>query len=181
MSEHTNAPPGTSSSSLPPPYRRVLATPRFLPAALDDPFTLPPLFQAPTRLTLATMYSAVTFLLNHMGAIALSLLSIYFVIHAGYQLFFSPLSNIPGPRLAAISDLWLTTHVLRLQQCKIIHQLFEIYGPVVRVGPNKVVFKDLTTSKSVYAVHRFDKSPYYKSLLTYECSLFPTTNSPLTS
>lgn len=113
------------------------------------------------------MHFALTFLLNHLGAVTLSLSTLYFVVHAGYQLFFSPLSNIPGPWYAAISDFWLTTHTLRLQQCKTIHHLFDIYGPIVRVGPHKIVFKDLSTSKNVYTVHRFDKSPYYKSLLTY--------------
>ncbi|KAF8334820.1 cytochrome P450 [Amanita rubescens] len=90
----------------------------------------------------------------------------YFSIRIVYNLFWSPLSAIPGPWYAAISDFWLTAHVLRLEQCKTIQHLFEIYGPVVRVGPNKVVFRDVTTMRSVYSVHKFDKSPYYKSLLT---------------
>lgn len=54
------------------------------------------------------------------------------------------------------------------KQCKTIHTLFEVYGPVVRVGPNKVVFNDLSTTKNVYSVLKFDKSTYYKSLLTNE-------------
>ncbi|KAF8646155.1 hypothetical protein AX16_007380 [Volvariella volvacea WC 439] len=90
----------------------------------------------------------------------------YILIHVIYHLFLSPLSAIPGPWYAAISNLWLTSHVLRLKQCKMIHKLFEAYGPVVRVGPNKVVFRDLSTSRSVYSVHKFDKSSFYKSLLT---------------
>ena len=46
------------------------------------------------------------------------------------------------------------------------HRLFEEYGPVVRVGPNKVIFKDITSIRSVYSIHKFDKSKFYKSLLT---------------
>ncbi|THH19482.1 hypothetical protein EW146_g1686 [Bondarzewia mesenterica] len=103
---------------------------------------------------------------NHLGVTFLSLISLYFVFNAIYQLVFSPLSAVPGPWHAAVSDFWLTTHVLRLQQCKTIHSLFDKYGPVVRVGPNKVVFNDLLTTKSVYTIHKFDKSTYYKSLLT---------------
>ncbi|TBU45170.1 cytochrome P450 [Dichomitus squalens] len=83
-----------------------------------------------------------------------------------YNLFLSPLAAIPGPWYAAVSDFWLTTHVARLQQCMTIQALFERYGAVVRVGPNKVVFCDLTTMRSVYCVHKFDKSPFYKALLT---------------
>ena len=98
--------------------------------------------------------------------VAFAALIILFLARAIYLLFFSPLSAIPGPWYAAVSDFWILTHVLRLQQCKTVHELFEIYGPVVRIGPNRVVFKDLSTTKSVYSVHKFDKSVYYKSLLT---------------
>lgn len=110
-------------------------------------------------LPLSTVY-------DHLGVILFSTIILYLVFNAVYRLVFSPLSAIPGPWYAAVSDFWLTTHVLRLQQCKVIHDLFDKYGPVVRVGPNKIVFNDLLTTKSVYAVHKFDKSTYYKSLLT---------------
>ncbi|KAI9513228.1 cytochrome P450 [Russula earlei] len=106
------------------------------------------------------------FILDHTLAISGAFVALYFILCALYQLCFSPLCDIPGPWYAAISDLWLTTHVLRLQQCRTIDILFKRYGPVVRVGPNKVVFNDLSTTKNVYSVLKFDKSTYYKSLLT---------------
>ncbi|KAF9004238.1 cytochrome P450 [Cyathus striatus] len=90
----------------------------------------------------------------------------YFLIRCVYNLFLSPLSSIPGPWYAAISDLWISVHVLRLRQCKVIDQLFQEYGPVVRVGPKKVVFRDCTAMRDVYTVYKFDKSSYYQSLLT---------------
>ena len=107
------------------------------------------------------------FILDHTLAITGTFVALYFVLSALYQLCFSPLCDIPGPWYAAISDFWLTTHVLRLQQCRTIDSLFAIYGPVVRVGPNKVVFNDLTTTRNVYSILKFDKSTYYKSLLTF--------------
>ncbi|KAJ7448227.1 cytochrome P450 [Mycena galericulata] len=98
--------------------------------------------------------------------LALPALLLFFVFRAIHLLFFHPLSSIPGPWYAAVSSLWITTHVLRLEQCKTIHALFETYGPVVRIAPNKVVFCDLGAMKSVYSTWKFDKSDYYKSLLT---------------
>jgi len=92
---------------------------------------------------------------------------LYFLMHAIYQLRLSPLSSIPGPWYAAISDFWLFSHALRLQQCKTVHSLFARYGPVVRIGPNKVAFCDLSVTKNVYVAQKFDKSDYYKSLLTF--------------
>jgi len=111
------------------------------------------------------------FILDHTLAISCAFVALYFILCALYQLCFSPLCDIPGPWYAAISDFWLTTHVLRLQQCSTIDTLFKKYGPVVRVGPNKVVFNDLSTTKNVYSVLKFDKSKYYKSLLTFAFSL----------
>ncbi|OBZ70132.1 hypothetical protein A0H81_09810 [Grifola frondosa] len=112
-----------------------------------------------------------TFSSSSLLLLALSLCFLYFCAFAIYQLFLSPLSALPGPWYAAISDFWLTTHVVRLQQCKTVQTLFDKYGPVVRVGPNKVIFLDVTTMRSVYCVHKFDKSTYYKSLLTLVFSL----------
>ena len=91
---------------------------------------------------------------------------LYLLLNVVYQLRLSPLSSIPGPWYAAISDFWLFSHALRLQQCKTLHSLFDRYGPVVRIGPNKVAFCDLSVTKNVYIAHKFDKSDYYKSLLT---------------
>ncbi|KAJ7021163.1 cytochrome P450 [Mycena alexandri] len=105
-------------------------------------------------------------LLSLALVLVLPALLLFLVFRAIHLLFFHPLSSIPGPWYAAVSSLWITSHVLRLEQCKTIHALFETYGPVVRIAPNKVVFCDLGAMKSVYSTWKFDKSDYYKSLLT---------------
>lgn len=115
---------------------------------------------------------SVSWITHNIALAALSLSLVYLVSRAIYDLFLSPLSSIPGPWFAAVSNFWITTHVLRLQQCKTNHRLFEKYGPVVRIGPNKVIFKDLTSMRSVYSVYKFDKSTFYKSLLTCVCLVF---------
>lgn len=104
---------------------------------------------------------------HNIAPVFVSVVVLYAVARAIYHLFLSPLSAIPGPWYAAVSNFWMTTHVLRLQQCKTNHRLFEEYGPVVRVGPNKVIFKDITSMRSVYSIHKFDKSTFYKSFLTF--------------
>lgn len=107
---------------------------------------------------------------------AFVLLVFWYTTQAIYNLYFSPLSSIPGPKLAAFSDLWLIFHgALRFRQCKVIHELFETYGPVVRIGPGKVAFKDLGSGKVVYGGSigaggggaRFEKSSWYKSMMTF--------------
>lgn len=106
----------------------------------------------------------------HSLALSVILVFIAYATLKGiYNIFLHPLSGIPGPWYAAASDFWLTVHVVRLEQCKVVQSLFEKYGPVVRVGPNKVFFNDMSSTRSIYSVHKFDKSEYYKSLLTYVC------------
>ena len=95
-----------------------------------------------------------------------ALLLVYLSSLAIYRLFLSPLSNIPGPWYAAVTDLWLTSHIARLQQCMTVHKLFEAYGPIVRIGPDRIAFRDTAAVKAVYSVYKFDKGPSYLKLKT---------------
>ncbi|KAJ7627322.1 cytochrome P450 [Roridomyces roridus] len=114
---------------------------------------------APHRSIIAMSFSFPTLLL------AVSAFLIFSLARAIYLLFFHPLSAIPGPWYADITSLWITSHILRLKQCKTIQELFQTYGPIVRIAPNRVVFCDLGAMKSVYSTWKFDKSVYYKSLV----------------
>ncbi|KAM5544681.1 hypothetical protein V8D89_001579 [Ganoderma adspersum] len=82
-----------------------------------------------------------------------------------YNFYFSPLSGIPGPWYAAISDTYILVVAARFIQCNTLHSLFERYGPIVRVGPRRVVFCDRAAMKNVYCLHRLEKSPFYKALM----------------
>lgn len=111
---------------------------------------------------------------NGLFVVSLSILTAYIVLRVIYQLFFSSLSVIPGPWYAAVSDLWLTSHVMRLEACTTIQNLFDTYGPVVRVGPNKVVFRELNSMKNIYSVQKWDKFSSYKALVTYVRIILPS-------
>lgn len=142
---------------------------------VDLPSSKLPLFSSPLTLT------------SSVASQALSMIIFLLLNYMLYNLYLSPLARarIPGPVLAAVLpfDLWLTVHgTLRLRQCRVIHQLFDVYGPVVRVGPRMVVFKDLEAGKVIYGGSlpvsiggargkeggrlRFDKSSYYKGMVT---------------
>lgn len=99
--------------------------------------------------------------------LVLSFYLIYFAVVSFYRLLLSPLRAVPGPWYAAISDFWLTTHILRLRRCRAIDYLLREYGPIVRVAPNKIIFLDAPTMKTVYGVgSRLNKSSFYKCLTT---------------
>ncbi|KAH9933617.1 cytochrome P450 [Epithele typhae] len=95
----------------------------------------------------------------------LSLILLYNVVSAVYNVRFSPLSSIPGPWYAAASDAWLLLQSARLTKFTALHNLFERYGPVVRVGPRKIIFLDQCAMRSVYCVNKLEKSAVYKALV----------------
>ncbi|KAF8232514.1 cytochrome P450 [Tricholoma matsutake] len=112
----------------------------------------------------STISLSVSCFSHNIVFIAASVAFTYILFWAIYNLFLSPLSAIPGPWYVAVSDFWITAHVLCLRQCKVIQELLNTYGLVVQIAPNKVVFRDLSTMRSIYTVHKFDKSSYYEGL-----------------
>ncbi|KAI1010868.1 hypothetical protein LB503_004910 [Fusarium chuoi] len=61
-----------------------------------------------------------------------------FLCRVTYRLYLSPLRKFPGPRLAAISNVWEIYHSLANDRFRAIQELHEKYGNVVRIGPNQV-------------------------------------------
>ncbi|EFQ28426.1 cytochrome P450 [Colletotrichum graminicola M1.001] len=71
-------------------------------------------------------------------AVALVGLLAYLLGYAIYQLFFSPLRKIPGPKLWAISYLPYFRLYTSGQAHRTILKLHQQYGPLVRVGPTHI-------------------------------------------
>ncbi|KAK4222791.1 Pisatin demethylase [Podospora fimiseda] len=55
-----------------------------------------------------------------------------------YRLFLHPLARIPGPKLAAISNIWQARYARDGRVRYLALTLQKKYGPMVRVGPNEV-------------------------------------------
>jgi hypothetical protein len=73
------------------------------------------------------------------------------------RLYFSPLSKIPGPILAAITSLYYTFHEFCGDRHIFIDGLHRKYGPIVRIGPNYVSISDPAAVKEIYGVGSWDK------------------------
>jgi hypothetical protein len=69
-----------------------------------------------------------------------------------YRLFLHPLARIPGPRAAAISNVWYARNVRDGCMLELGKQLHKRYGPVVRVGPNEVWFSSKEAFKIIYGI-----------------------------
>lgn len=81
-----------------------------------------------------------------------------------YPLFISPLSRIPGPKLAAVSSWYLDFRYAADTAIPHLHQLIRNYGPVVRVGPNEVVVNDAQHLSTIYGVRSHFPKPHTAEL-----------------
>lgn len=70
---------------------------------------------------------------------------------AVYRLFLHPLSRIPGPRLAAVTNCWLAYNVRNGHMLQLGKTLHAQYGPAVRVGPNEVWFNTKDAFRLIYS------------------------------
>src|SRR5271156_5155469 len=73
------------------------------------------------------------------------------------RLYFSPLSKVPGPKLAAVSTLYYTFHEFYGDRHFFIDRLHHKYGPLVRIGPNYVSISEPSAVKEIYGVGSWDK------------------------
>lgn len=86
-------------------------------------------------------------LLRHLGPLMAVLSTAYLLYHAGliiYNVYFSPLSKFPGPKLAAATswyefyyDYWLDGHYIFE-----IERMHKKYGPIIRVNPEELSIHD---------------------------------------
>ncbi|KAJ4390378.1 hypothetical protein N0V85_007284 [Neurospora sp. IMI 360204] len=67
-----------------------------------------------------------------------------------YRLFLHPLAGIPGPRLAALSNIWHAYHARNGRMYHLGKTLHKRYGPVVRVGPNELWFDSREAFRRIY-------------------------------
>lgn len=75
-----------------------------------------------------------------------------------YNLFFHPLKDLPGPKLAAASESYRDWYILKGSLVYQELELFRKYGPIVRDGPNSIMFADPQAWKDIYG-HRTGGKP----------------------
>lgn len=78
---------------------------------------------------------------------------IFFTWTLIYNLFFSPLSKYPGPKLAAISEIPYLYWTLSGKSHTKWKELHDKYGDVVRTGPRRLVYRSANAWKDIYG-HR---------------------------
>ncbi|KAH8807930.1 isotrichodermin C-15 hydroxylase [Xylogone sp. PMI_703] len=85
------------------------------------------------------------------------------IIYGAYQIYFHPLAKYPGPPAAKFTNLreiyyaWNGDQHLDIQRCH------EKYGPIVRYGPNHLLFNTATGIKDIYILGKnISKHPAFE-------------------
>ncbi|KAH6842179.1 cytochrome P450 [Chaetomium sp. MPI-CAGE-AT-0009] len=82
--------------------------------------------------------------------------------HNLHSLWLRKNPQVPGPRAAAVSNIWQACHVRDGRARELGKTLHQKYGPVVRVGPNEVWFNSGEAFKNIYrAGNGYEKSGFY--------------------
>ncbi|KAJ2693639.1 hypothetical protein H4R19_005994, partial [Coemansia spiralis] len=77
---------------------------------------------------------------------------------AAYERWLSPLANIPGPLLYAVSGLPLQYQILRGQMPALLLALHARYGPIVRVGPRRVSVSEIGAIRHILGTNGYRKT-----------------------
>lgn len=109
-------------------------------------------------------------------------LILYLILRSLHRIFLSPLSLIPGPRLAALTVHYQTYYnVIKGGQFLFkIQYLHQKYGPVVRIGPNEVHINDPDFYDQIYSLKgRWDKDAAFVNQFDNTDSAFGTIHHDL--
>ncbi|KAK5047565.1 hypothetical protein LTR84_006662 [Exophiala bonariae] len=85
-----------------------------------------------------------------------------------HRVFFASLSRIPGPKITALTQLWIMYHEFKGDRTIQIDKLHSRYGPVVRVSPVEVSFNNYESLREIYGIKStFSKSSFYDLFVYY--------------
>ncbi|KAI0145540.1 cytochrome P450 [Xylariaceae sp. FL1272] len=90
---------------------------------------------------------------GNLVLLVVGLAASFIVTRLVYRLWFHPLSGIPGPKIAAVSDIWYAYHWLSGRWPFAIEDVLKQYGDVVRIAPNEVVFVRPQALADIYGTH----------------------------
>lgn len=96
-----------------------------------------------------------------LGALAVLTYLISLVI---YRLYLSPISHIPGPKLAALTHFYESYYDVYPNKGQFMFHYMDLhkkYGPIIRISPTEVHIDDMSFYSEIYTGHarKRDKDP----------------------
>ncbi|KAI1824026.1 cytochrome P450 [Xylaria intraflava] len=101
------------------------------------------------------MFTAVTY----TGGVFLLYLAALF----SYRLLLHPLRSYPGPLLAKVTDAYAGIYALMWRLHLVTYQDHHEYGPVMRYGPDRLIFNTVAAYRDIYRSERVTKSDVYRA------------------
>ncbi|KAH9883545.1 cytochrome P450 [Xylariomycetidae sp. FL2044] len=92
---------------------------------------------------------------------SMSICILYILMLFGYRLFLHPLSGYPGPLVAKVFEGYDAFYALFGNSHIVTRQDHMKYGPVIRQGPNKLIFNSAKALHDIYDNERVQKSKVY--------------------
>jgi len=104
-----------------------------------------------------------------LQAIVLVFVLVYFLHELViYPFYTSPLANVPGPKLYAITKWRMVWTDFTKQRTKTIHEMHQKYGNVVRIGPDDLHFSGDEPMRIIYGAGTvFSKPAFYNLFSAY--------------
>ncbi|KAK6540269.1 hypothetical protein TWF694_009082 [Orbilia ellipsospora] len=104
--------------------------------------------------------------LPSLGTLVLGFATIWVFGTIVYRLYLHPLSHLPGPFLAKVTDFYGAYHAWTQKNHYHMYNLHKKYGHVIRYGPNKVSFDTAVAIKEIYSTTKpLKKSAGYRALI----------------
>ncbi|KAI0475941.1 cytochrome P450 [Xylariaceae sp. FL0804] len=88
----------------------------------------------------------------------------YLLLLFGYRLTLHPLSKYPGPFLARLSDAYAGYYAGRMSLHIRTREDHMKYGPIMRHGPNKLVFNSTRAMRDIFLNDRVAKPVFYENM-----------------
>lgn len=95
--------------------------------------------------------------------VALILVITYVAARCIYLLHFHPLSKFPGPKIAAVSNVWYAYHWLSKRWPWAVEAALKQYGDIVRIAPNELAFGNPQASVDIYGAHDKNLETFVKT------------------
>ncbi|KAI1391783.1 cytochrome P450 [Hypoxylon trugodes] len=87
----------------------------------------------------------------------------YVIVSVSYRLLLHPLRKYPGPFIAKLSDAYEGYFAAARRLHLKTYQDHIKYGPIVRHGPNKLLFNSVTALRDIYQNDRVVKASIYRA------------------
>ncbi|KAF2967122.1 hypothetical protein GQX73_g6442 [Xylaria multiplex] len=104
-------------------------------------------------------------ILSASGLVSIGVLGLlsYFILRALYNVYFHPLSHIPGPYSWSASRLPFIYSLLNGTIVHDIQHLHQVYGPILRIAPDEVTFARADAWADIFQLRsdRFLKDPIW--------------------